>query len=314
MANFNNFFQETNIKEIRTAHPKWAVTWIHYTKLLRSKYQYADPNTEEDIYSLADAIESEGQVLQNLIVRKMGTDQYEILAGHKRTYACKFLVEKKGLTKYEFLPCIVMEKNDVRAEFSVYSTNVHHKETPYQTMHRIERMKYLLENFPEEFPEVQGKGRMVEKLAQLLNKKRSMISDYQNIAHNLGDVAMSAFKEEKLSKSAATEIAGLPEEEQNTLLEQGMTSYTDIKDYKKRKDIDVSKKQSKTKTLKKRMLACVQGKECTKCGCIIPERFPLRASIHTELKVRYCPNCGNKINAIAEENIMEEWQWELYCK
>ena len=186
MADFNNFFKMTNVRDVKMVHPKWAVTWIHYTKLIRTRFQYADPDTMDAVYNLADAIEAEGQVLQNLIVRKADADRYEILAGHKRTMACQVLVEERNLKQYEFLPCVIMEKNDIRAEFSVYTTNTHYEETPYQTMHRIERTKYLLENFPDQFPEVQGRGRMVEKLAQLLNKRRSMISDYQSIAHNLG--------------------------------------------------------------------------------------------------------------------------------
>lgn len=110
MADFNSFFKMTTVRDVKIAHPQWAVTWIHYTKLIRTRFQYADPDTMEVIYTLADAIEAEGQVLQNLVVRKSDADQYEILAGHKRTKACQILVEERGLTQYEFLPCIIMEK------------------------------------------------------------------------------------------------------------------------------------------------------------------------------------------------------------
>ena len=40
-------------------------------------------------------------------------------------------------------------------------------------LHELERMKYLLENYPEEFPQVKT-GRIVEKsLLKLLNMKRT---------------------------------------------------------------------------------------------------------------------------------------------
>lgn len=293
MADFNSFFKTTNIREVRAAHPKWAVTWIHYTKLSRARFQYADPDTIDAIYNLADAIEAEGQVLQNLIVRKVDADQFEILAGHKRTLACQILVEERGLKQYEFLPCIVMEKNDVRAEFSVYTTNTHYEETPYQTMYRIERMKYLLENFPEEFPEVQGRGRMVEKLAQLLNKRRSMISDYQNIAHNLGEKAMDQFKENRITKSAATALAGLKEEEQDSLLEAGITSHKEIQNYKVKKkeknaDKEELKKQDVSKDSKSDNNEKIKGeiKKCVYCGSLINKIF----------NETYCGKCARKVN------------------
>lgn len=110
MADFNNFFKMTNVRDVKMVHPKWAVTWIHYTKLIRTRFQYADPDTMDAVYNLADAIEAEGQVLQNLIVRKADADRYEILAGHKRTMACQVLVEERNLKQYEFLPCVIMEK------------------------------------------------------------------------------------------------------------------------------------------------------------------------------------------------------------
>ena len=286
MADFNNFFKMTNVRDVKMVHPKWAVTWIHYTKLIRTRFQYADPDTMDAVFNLADAIEAEGQVLQNLIVRKADADRYEILAGHKRTMACQVLVEERNLKQYEFLPCVIMEKNDIRAEFSVYTTNTHYEETPYQTMHRIERTKYLLENFPDQFPEVQGRGRMVEKLAQLLNKRRSMISDYQSIAHNLGEKAMKEFQKNSITKSAATALAGLEEEEQDALIEKGITSYKEIQDYKKKKDPSVvQENQEKVKAQKSE----VQNSE-TLWRNKQEEKTNLRKS-----KTETCPNCGTRV-------------------
>lgn len=296
MADFNSFFKMTNVRDVKIAHPKWAVTWIHYTKLIRTRFQYADPDTMEVIYTLADAIEVEGQVLQNLVVRKSDVDQYEILAGHKRTKACQILVEERGLTQYEFLPCIIMEKNDVRAEFSVYTTNTHYEETPYQTMYRIERMKYLLENFPDQFPEVQGKGRMVEKLAQLMNKRRSMISDYQNIAHNLGEKAMERFQENAITKSAATALAGLEEEEQNALLDQGITSYKEIQGYKKGKKQEKQLEKNKTERI-----SHSKKQPDLKNDVGPPHSEKFHESSPEELqksRVSTCPHCKSQVNEL----------------
>ena len=65
-------------------------------------------------------------------------------------------------------------KSEVRSEFRVYSTNGYHEKTDYEKMHEIERMRALLIEHPEEFPNVQG-GRMVERLAQVTAMKKTMV-------------------------------------------------------------------------------------------------------------------------------------------
>ena len=50
-------------------------------------------------------ITASGTVLQNLLVKKSGTDEYEMIAGHHRRDACKKLVEEDGLEDYALLPC-----------------------------------------------------------------------------------------------------------------------------------------------------------------------------------------------------------------
>ena len=65
---------------------------ISIKNLEESKLQYRDI-PQEDVEKLADLIELDGEVLQPLLVRKAGADTYEILAGHKRYRACKYLSE-----------------------------------------------------------------------------------------------------------------------------------------------------------------------------------------------------------------------------
>ena len=127
---------------------------------------------------------------------------------------------------------------------------------------------------------------MVEKLAQLLNKRRSMISDYQSIAHNLGEKAMKEFQKNSITKSAATALAGLEEEEQDALIEKGITSYKEIQDYKKKKDPSVvQENQEKVKAQKSE----VQNSE-TLWRNKQEEKTNLRKS-----KTETCPNCGTRV-------------------
>ena len=232
MAKLTNVFGKDSKEEIkkRDTHPKRITKWIHYSKLKSNPHQYCDA-TPEEIEALADMIEADGEVLQDLLIRKVDADEYEIIGGHKRREACKVLVEKRGHPEFAMLPCIVKDISDVRARFQVYSSNTHHTKTPYEIMHELEEMEYLLTNYPEEFPDLQT-GRMVERLAKQMNMKRATVGEYQSISKNLTDEAMEEFKKGKLDKSAAVTISRMPEEAQREVIEKGLTKDVDIKKFK----------------------------------------------------------------------------------
>lgn len=96
MANFGEVFKESAVKKSNT-HPRSETKWLHYTKLIGNTDQYRKSATDEDIAAFAEVIRSAGKVLQDMLVRKSGPDTYEIIAGHHRRLACKYLVEVEGL-------------------------------------------------------------------------------------------------------------------------------------------------------------------------------------------------------------------------
>ncbi len=105
MAKLGEVFNKAG-KEQKEEHPKWITTWIHYSKLRRNKKQYCDATDTEEIEHLADLISAYGGVMQNLIVRKWNADEYEIIAGHKRTQACNILQKRgiwRGLSSFHVL-------------------------------------------------------------------------------------------------------------------------------------------------------------------------------------------------------------------
>ena len=233
MAKLSSVFNR-EVPEKAAQRPKKTTKWIHYTKLRASKYQYCDAREKEEIETLADSIEAIGEVLENLLVRKTDTDEYEILGGHKRCAACRLLVEERGKEDFAFLPCNEKKESEARSHFMVLASNIHHIETPYEKMHKLTTMKNLIENYPEEFPDVQ-KGRMVERLARMCDMKKTTVGEYLSIAKNLGDDAMEAFKEGRVEKSAAVTLAGMPKDTQRHVLELGITTDTALKEYKKEK-------------------------------------------------------------------------------
>lgn len=235
MADFDRIFSRTGTKRPETPrHPRRDTKWIHYTKMTDNQAQYCNEKDKTEIVALAGLIDAEGGILQNLLVRKSDADEYEIIAGHKRRRACKYLVEEEGKQQYEFLPCLVEELSDVRAEFQVYSSNSHHEKDDYEKMHELKRMKHLLETYPEEFPGLKG-GRMVERLAKQMHMTKTAVGEYFTISKNLGEKGMEEFAKGSLKKSAAVELSGLPRKEQDMLIDQGVTSYSGIKSYKEKK-------------------------------------------------------------------------------
>lgn len=275
MASFGKLFDNVEPKK-SGAHPRRETKWIHYEKLIDNKAQYCNEKDMDEIKALADMIDADQAVLQNLLVRKTDTDEYEIIAGHKRRRACKYLVEKEGKEQYAFLPCMVEHLSDVRAEFQLYSSNSHHVKTDYEKMHELERMKFLLESYPEEFPHLQT-GRMVERLANQMGMKRTTVGEYLTIAKNLGDAGMQGFAAGSINKSAALELASCSEEEQEEMIASGITSRQAIKDYKKQRE-----EADRPEPTEKDIAAFYKWIECKTSDKIEAE----------DLKKRYSHACG----------------------
>lgn len=81
----------------------------------------------------------------------------------------------------------------MQAEFQLYATNGFIPKTDAEKLHEIERIKYLLDKYPDEFKHVHG-GKTVEKIARILNMGKTTVGDYVNISKIL------VIKEERLWK------------------------------------------------------------------------------------------------------------------
>ena len=101
---------------------------------------------------------------------------------------------------------------DAQAEFAVYSTNGYNGKTDYEIMREVEGMSRLLKENPELFPEA-ASGRLVEKLAKIMNLSKTTVQEYKTIANNLSDEAMDKFKNNEITKESAKTLAGLSSEE-----------------------------------------------------------------------------------------------------
>lgn len=229
-----------SINEVKKINPSVRtdkIVLIHHSKIHKSPYQYSDKGKtkeeyESEVRKLADDMEADGKILQPLIVRKKGTDDYELIAGQHRRDASRINFNEKGIPAFEFCPCIVVKMTDAQTEYAVNSTNTTWKKTDWHIMHEIERKKYLFEHYPDDFPNVKDKGRMVEKLAAEMGMAKTTVGEYLQISNNLSEKGMELFEKQKINKSAAVALSGLSKEDQNRLLDAGVTNRKDIKSYR----------------------------------------------------------------------------------
>lgn len=318
MPKLDNFFSNTKSEKIeqiltKKIHPQL----ISIKNLEESKLQYRDI-PQEDVEKLADLIELDGEVLQPLLVRKAGADTYEILAGHKRYRACKYLSEVRKLEQFSMIPCYVKSMTDAQAEFAVYSTNGYNRKTDYEIMREVEGMSRLLKENPELFPEA-ASGRLVEKLAKIMNLSKTTVQEYKTIANNLSDEAMDKFKNNEITKESAKTLAGLSSDEQNKVIATGVTETKDIKEAAKIiRNPSMSEIRSAFKSLYESPLYA--GYVVRKYSCL-EECFKDKAgrshSGHAEYRLNYeCSMRGIKINNRKEitwhEFVTAAIEMELY--
>lgn len=130
-----------NTQTTPVVNQRYQVQYINYSYLEESAYNFY-PMSE--IEELADAIELAGGILQPLLVRRKAPGQrYEIIAGHRRWTAAKYLVDQ-GKEKFAMLPCHVQDGNDLIARINLIITNSQREKSAYVKMQEVVELEQLL--------------------------------------------------------------------------------------------------------------------------------------------------------------------------
>lgn len=321
MGRLQRIQEMSSYAEPKATTPSLHIRNIDYHQLEESSFQYRDL-TPESVHRLADIILLDGRVLEPLIVRKKAGDTFEILSGHKRYRACKYLVEEEQEESFSMIPCCVMnDMDDVRAEFTVYSTNAYDQKTSYEITQEINGMKKLLDSYPETFQRPKGK-RTVEMIAEELHLSPSTVKIHQAISNRLGESGMEQYKDGALTKDAAYELSKLPVEKQDSLLEKGVTTAKEIKKSSKKVEPKHSVSNSDTeesepgtfnfsgyKTGKTKPKQLDQNKN----KIINPQEETLQEAVHIgicpfckrrlifESGFNFCGYCGSEVLWVLEE-------------
>lgn len=105
---------------------------------------------EEKLKGLKDSIELLG-LKQNLVVKKIEKNKYEIIAGHRRYLAMKKLYEEGNLN-FEYIPCKVEDDDYIKNELELLMTNSTTRElSDWEKITQVARMESISKNLVEEF-------------------------------------------------------------------------------------------------------------------------------------------------------------------
>ncbi len=212
--NINAFLNDESRKDIKS---DWKPVKISARKLRaapdKKNFYHAE---DKEIKDLAESIELIGLQQYPVIRPVEGTDEYEVIAGHKRRLAILRLLDE-GKTEYEMIPCRVETPDDIRNELILIFTNSTQRErTDYEKMREIERVRELLAEY-QKTHELTGRRQSI--IAEILGTNKTKVGTLDNINNNLIAQFVEEFAAGKISTSAANEIAGLESDAQQALYE-----------------------------------------------------------------------------------------------
>lgn len=238
MALFENLIKDAGKGEKKAAG--FAVTMVHYTKLIPSEN---NNYSMDSIKELAQMIVLAGGVKQNLLARKKTPDEYELIAGHRRRQAVKYLVEELGHEEYAMLPVHVERDGDLMSEVNLILTNCGARNrSDWERMMEVTRLTELLKAMQtgsqeerDRFREWIGlepgiSGRELRKLvAELTGMSETKVAQLNHINNNLAPEMMDKFQTGQIGVSVANEAAGLPAEKQQELAGKDEVKLADVK-------------------------------------------------------------------------------------
>ena len=229
----NNFLNAESKKEVKS---DWKPVKLSVHKLRpaagKENFYHMD---DKEIEETARTIELVG-IQQYPVVKPIpDSDEYEIIAGHKRRLAIlKLLTE--GKTEYEMIPCkIETEEDSIKNRLILIFTNSTQRErTDYEKMQEIKEVRQLLTEWQKD-NKISGKLQNV--IAEVLGTNKTKVGTLEHIDGRLIEPFKNEFAAGKISTDAANKIAGLDDAAQQALYETyketGSLTAEDVKAIKK---------------------------------------------------------------------------------
>ena len=236
---------------IKAERPKkegnsFGIVMVHYSRLIPSE---SNNYSVDNIRELANMIKLSGGVKQNLLARKKTPEEYELIAGHRRRLAVKYLVEEEGLEEFAMLPVHVEKSGDILSEIDLILTNCGARErSDWEKMMEVTRLAELMkamrtgtEEEQERFRQLFGRdpgmtgGRELRKvIADTLGLSETKVANLNHINSSLAPELKERFEGGEIGVSVANEAAGLPAEKQQELAKKPEIRLADVKAEKKK--------------------------------------------------------------------------------
>ncbi len=205
---------------------------------------------EMNFYSIAAIEELAGDILtfglkQNLelVYEPCEKGEYRIVAGERRWLALKHLVSK-GYKEFEMATSKLTTPQDADEEqVEIIIANAYRNKSVADMIEEEKRLKESLEKMKAAGKQIKGydltAGRLRDVIASMLYMSKTKVAQIESVNNNLIPEFKEELKSERLTFSAAYELSGMSEQEQQEALERfkesGELSHKDIKTMKEEK-------------------------------------------------------------------------------
>lgn len=202
---------------------------------------------EMNFYSIEAIEELAGDILtfglkQNLelVYEPCTKGEYRIVAGERRWLALKMLVEK-GYKEFEIATSKLTTPQDADEEqVEIIIANAYRNKSVADMIEEEKRLKESLERMKAAGKQIKGydltSGRLRDVIASMLHMSRTKVAQIESVNNNLIPEFKEELKSERLTFSAAYELSGMSEQEQQEAFgrfkESGELSHKDIKTMK----------------------------------------------------------------------------------
>ena len=171
----------------------------------------------EEMEALTESIHAEG-ILSPLIVRPLeGTDEYEVISGHRRLHAA----QRAGLSE---VPALVYEISREEAAIMLVDSNLHREhilpsEKAFAYKMKMEAMSRQGQRTDITSTQVARKLETAEIIGDASGESKNQVRRYIRLTHLIPEL-LQLVDDGKIALTPAVELSYLPEKAQTCLLEE----------------------------------------------------------------------------------------------
>ena len=170
---------------------------------------------DNDMEQLTESIRQQG-VLNPIMVRPLGSGEYEVISGHRRLHACK----KAGI---EMIPAFIYSMDRSEAVVAMVDSNLHREkllpsEKAFAYKMKMEALKHQGQRTDLTLGQVGTKLRSDEIIAQQSGESRNQVQRYIRLANLIPGILQKVDSGE-IALTPAVELSYLDEDTQKIVLD-----------------------------------------------------------------------------------------------